>query len=246
MNTKFLSPALAGELKQAGLAGAPRAGIRFSQSLTGQSGESFLLLYDGEIALADKEFGKTNFRIDRAGLAEICCQTTKDEAKDLEFKLTAGGNEYMLAVSFVEYDDAKAILSELAAAAPEAEAKPQAVLFTAGLIFAAQADNAPEEVKEKLLRQMALPGTLPAAREYCAKRSLEEYAYAVNAIFSPAQKHSLLANLLEFQMADLTFHSAEAKFFFALGEMLNQDADKCRTIYQIILDKNNLDQLFCS
>lgn len=245
MNVKFLSPTLAGELKQAGLTGSPRAGVRFSQSFAGHTGEGFLFLYDTEIVLADKEFGQVQFQIKRINLAEICAQVIKDESKALEMRLVTPDGEYQLAVSFVEYDDAKAILAELPTAA-EPEAKPQAVLFTAGLIYAADDDKHDSPEKTKILQNMALPGTLAAAREYCGKHSLAEFAYAVNATFSPAQKNSFLANLLEFQMADMEFHRAEVKFFYHLGELLNQDEEKCRAIYQIILDKNNIGQLFCS
>ncbi len=245
MNVKFLSPALAGELKQAGLADTPQFGVRFSQSFAGHPGEGFLFLYDSRLVLADKEFGKTNFTITCIDLSQAYCTIIKDEGKTLEFQLTTANNAYPLAVSFVEYDDAKAILSKLPDA-PETEAKPQAVLFTAGLVYAAAADSADSPEREKILQCMALPGTLAAAREYCAKHSLDEYADAVNATFSPAQKNSLLANLLEFGMADLTLHSDETKFFYHLGELLHLDRDKCRTIYQILFDKNNIGQLFCS
>jgi len=245
MNIKFLSPILAGELKQAGLAQNPKSGVRFAQTFAGHTGEGFLFLYDAEIVLADKEFGQSNFRISRAQLPQVNGTVLRDEAKTLEFKLATPDGEYLLAVSFVEYDDAKAILTELPTAAKD-EASPQAVLFTAGLIYAAKADDHDSPAKDQALQSMALPGTLAAARQYCAKHSLDEFAYAVNATFSPAQKNSFLANLLEFQMADLEFHSAEAKFFFHLGELLNQDQNKCRNIYQIILDKNNLGSLFCN
>lgn len=245
MNVKFLSPALTGELKQAGFADCPQFGVRFSQSFAGHSGEGFLFLYDRQIVLADKEFGQANFKIICLDLSQTRCTVIKDEGKALEFHLTTPVGEYPLAVSFVEYDDAKAILAALPDA-PEAEAKPQAVLFTAGLIYAATADDSDSPDREKILQNMALPATLAPAREYCAKHSLDEYAYAVNATFSPAQKISLLANLLEFEMADLTLHSAETKFFYHVGDLLHLDHDKCRTIYQILFDKNNVGQLFCS
>lgn len=245
MKTSFLNSGLL--LDAARAAGAegttPDVAVRLERALNGASGEGYLLLFGKTLVTAERPSGKGSFEFLCAPAEKCAILRQTRESFRTDSSLLVGVDTVNCSWSNMEQADADAMLAVLQefAAPPVAPA----VLFVAGLMYVAGADEELPKEEEAMVRRLSPPEALTDGVAFYREHPVEVFALAA-ARLSAEQKKSLLANQLEVAMADGVFRSAEQRMLHSISALLGVSDEEYRQIESVLLLKNSHSSLFAS
>ena len=256
MDGSFVVLSLLRDAAAAGAEGDVDEAVRLDRAFGGESGEGYLLRFGDRLCFAERRTGETDYVCTVLPLTEIAlCALTEDHFLT-RARFRAGDRFFDCCWSWAEREDAEKLLLHLrdeTAAAPATGtggtatgSDSPAVLFVAGLMFAAGADNELPEEEEKKIRELAPREALEPGVAFYQRSSLEEFAAAARRALSDKQLISLLSNQLEILMADGEFSSAERHMMSELVHLLDFPPEDYARIEKVILLKNQRNGLFAS
>lgn len=256
MDGSFVVLSLLRDAAAAGAQGDVDEAVRLDRAFDGESGEGYLLRFDDRLCFAERRTGETDYTCFVLPLTEIALCALSEDHFLTRARFRAGDRFFDCCWSWAEREDAEKLLlqfrnetnlaSDTENSGAETGTCSPAVLFVAGLMFAAGADNNLPEEEEQKIRELAPEEALKPGVAFYQQSSLEDFAAAARHALSDKQLISLLSNQLEILMADGEFSSTERRMMSELVRLLQFPPEDYARIEKVILLKNQRNGLFAS
>ncbi len=242
MDVMFLSSAIKTLAEKAGITSEPLCAVRLNQTFSGDPGEGSIVAFPGRVLFAERAFGDLDYHITLATPEEITILQNDRHGNRLQFSLDVKGKHCSGIATFSEADAAEQLFLRLTTKVREEN--HALLLFGAGLVWAASADQKIDEEELLVLNRLLSPNTIHAAEAYCRIHELPEFAAEVKKTFSREQLLSLLANQLDLMMSNGELRSVEMEFLKQEVELIGFPMDEYRKLRELMILKNQASNLF--
>ena len=241
--------------------------IRSSGSLTGKSGEGYMVLLPGKIMLYSREFGMEGY--DNAviditkGISGI---SLRSEKYDSYIDFDMGSKKYTLKFSSLDEKEVKPltdllekqepkVVSDAGSVTPPAPPQAKAVMeerkispaagMAAAMMYIAGSDEKFADEEEKCIRDSILNDekVLEKAYEYYGSHVYENLIQDI-AYIDHQQALCILANLIEVGMSDGLLESVQQKMIWQFAAAMNISEAEYRTFRDVLLAKNQTSLLY--